>query len=144
MKRKATLLAALYLLSGVAGSLAAAQTVPVDIAPINPDASVAGNYTASIHMTMAAHQYDTTQNEKIVKEEWTFKQDGGKLSGTEKTEKSELPFKGTIEGNSIHGVVMDGDQHYTISLTVDPSDGTMTGSIRMGIHEYLLMMAKAK
>ena len=146
MKRNAILWVAVCLFAVTFARAAAAQKEPVDAPIPNPDANIAGNYQASVYMTMAAHQYGSNdaQTEKIVKGPWAFKQDGKKITGTAKIDKGDLPFSGTIEGNSFHGVVNDGDQHYTLHLTVDSDDGSIHGTIRMGIHEYLLTMAKAK
>ena len=137
MKTKAILLAIVCLLLVGFVRVTAAQT---------PDANVSGTYVASLYMTLAAHQFDTTSkaSEKIVKEPWTFKQEGKKVTGTEKTEKAELPITATIEGNTLRGYVTDGDKRYLINVNVDPDDGAMHGTIRMGIHEYLLNLAKSK
>jgi hypothetical protein len=146
MKRTAFVSSLVCLIALCFTGLAVAQNVPkehADVANINPDAKIAGTYTATIHEGLVSHGYDTNQNEKLIKEQWIFKQDGKNITGTEKTEKGELQIKASIDGNSIKGLVMDGEQRYLIALTVDPSDNTMFGSIRMGIHEYLLEMTPA-
>jgi hypothetical protein len=137
MKKITMVLAVVCLFSAGFSRMAAAQ---------DPDANVTGNYVASLYMTLAAHQFDshTPDKEKIVKEQWTFKQEGKKVTGTEKTEKAELPITGSIEGNTLRGFITDGQQRYLINVNVDPDDGAMHGTIRMGIHEYLLNLAKAK
>ena len=144
MRKKAILLALLGLFATSFVRTAAAQKEPVDAPIPNPDANIAGTYSATIHEGLASHAYETNKNEKLIKEMWTFKQEGKTLTGTEKTAGGELPLKGTIRGNTFHGVVTDGDKHYTVALTFDPSDNTMVGSIRIGIHEYMMTMAKAK
>jgi hypothetical protein len=113
---------------------------------VTQNVNIEGKYTASLYMQLAAHQYDTNSKtqENIVKEPWTFKQDGVKVTGTEKTDKAELPITAMVDGHTVRGYVTDGDKRYLISLTVDPDDGAMHGSIRMGIHEYLLNLVKAK
>jgi hypothetical protein len=136
---KTTLKAACFCLLVIASSTAVvgqdAQKVSVD-----------GKYTASIYEQLAAHQYGTNNaaEEKIVKEPWTFKQDGNKVTGTEKTDKAELPITAMLDGRVVRGYVTDGDKRYLINLDVDPDDGAMHGSIRMGIHEYLLNLVKSK
>ena len=146
MKRNAILLAVVCFFAVAFARVAAAQKVNVDAPITDANANIAGTYSAVMHIPVDPHHFDskTPQAEKIVQVQWAFKQDGAKITGTEKTDKGELPFAGTVQGNAIRGVVTDGDQRYTVHLTVDPSDGTMAGSIRMGAREYLLKMSKAK
>ena len=146
MKRNAMLVAMVCLFSVGFALVAAAQKEPVDTPATDQNVNVTGSYTASLYMQLAAHQYgaNSAQTEKIVKEPWAFKQDGAKVTGTEKTEKAELPITATVDGRVLRGYVTDGDKRYLINVNVDPDDGAMHGSIRMGIHEYLLNLVKAK
>ena len=122
MKRNVILLAVVCLFAVAFTSVAAAQ----DTKMIN------GNWSATIHAP------DKTMNET-----WMIKQDTtGKITGTAKGDKGELPLSGTMAGNVFRGLVTDGDQHYQVHLTLDGDD--MDGTIRMGKNEYLLMLKKSK
>ncbi len=105
---------------------------------------VAGSYAGVYHIPDDPHHYDSKvpQPEKLINETWTFTQDGNKVTGTEKTDKGDRSFTGTIKGTRLLGAVLDGDMRYLISLTVDPSDGGMAGTIRVGAREFLLKLTK--
>jgi hypothetical protein len=123
MKRNVILVAVVCLLAVAFAGMVAAQ---------DANKMIQGNWTATIHAP-----------DKTMTESWMIKQDStGKIVGTAKGDKGELPLSGTMAGNVFRGLVTDGDQHYQVHLTLDGDD--MDGTIRMGKNEYLLMLKKAK
>jgi hypothetical protein len=121
MKRNAILVAVACLFAIAFAHVSSAQG----------DSKIGGSWDATIHAP-----------DKTMSEQWMFKQDGMKITGTAKGDKGELPIEGTIEGTVFRGLVTDGDQHYQVHLTVDGDD--MDGTIRMGKNEFLLMLKKSK
>ena len=121
MKRNAILVALVCLFAVAFAGVSSAQD----------NSKIGGNWAATIHAP-----------DKTMNEQWMFKQDGMKITGTAKGDKGELPINGTMEGNVFRGLVTDGDQHYQVHLTVDGDD--MDGTIRMGKNEFLLMLKKGK
>jgi len=136
MKKWAILTSVIYLLAFA--RMGSAQTADA--------VQVTGSYAGVYHIPEDPHQYDSKilQPEKLINEVWTFSQNGNKVTGTEKTDKGDRSFTGVIQGSTLRGTVADGDQRYLVSLTIDPSDGGMAGTIRMGGREFLLKMTKNK
>jgi hypothetical protein len=89
-------------------------------------AKMGGAWNATIHSTI----------DGLMTEQWNLKQEGDKVTGTVKTDKGELLFEGSLNGNIFLGNIKDGDKQYEVRGTAVGND--FDGTIRMGKNEFLL------
>lgn len=76
-----------------------------------------------------------------IKEQWAIQQDGkGKVTGTVKGTRGELPLAGTVTGKVIRGHVVDGNARLTVFVTVDGD--SMDGTLIAKDGNMLLVRAK--
>ena len=119
MKRTAMLLAVLCSFAVTLAEITSAQKL----------ANVAGRWEVTIRMPDGA-----------VTEQWSIRQSGGKITGTAKGTRGELPVTGTVEGAFLRVEVKDGDMQYKVRATVD--NDAMDGSITLGRSREYLWFAK--
>ncbi len=105
-----------------------ADTAVAAVAEAHGVSKVAGSWNVVIRSTV----------DGILNEQWTFQQNGEKITGTVKNKAGELPVTGTVTGAVLNAVVTDGDMKYQVVGTVEDDNAAMDGTIRMGKHEYLL------
>jgi hypothetical protein len=91
-----------------------------------PLSKMAGAWNVTIHSTVQG----------LLTEQWNLQQNGDKVTGTVKTDKGELPFEGSLNGNIFLGNIKDGDKQYEVRGTAVGND--FDGTIRMGKNEFLL------
>jgi hypothetical protein len=101
-------------------------------ASATPLAQMAGAWKVSIHSTI----------DGLLTEQWSLKQEGGQVTGTVKTDKGELPFEGSLNGNIFLGEIKDGDKQYEVRGTAVGND--FDGTIRMGKNEFLLAAKRSQ
>jgi len=111
-----------------------AATAAAAVAAVQGTSKVGGNWDVTVH--------DTVQG--LLNEQWTFKQTGGKVTGTIKNKGAELPLDGTVTGAILNAVVTDGTMKYDVVGTISDGGTVIDGTIRMGKHEYLLAGKRAK
>ena len=111
--------------SSYKGSKGSAKPAVTAAAPA-ASVKVMGNWNVQIFSTVAG----------VLKEQWNLKQEGGKISGSVKNDRGELPLTGTLTGGYLRATVADGDKSYTVRSTVLGND--MDGTIKMGRNEFRL------
>jgi hypothetical protein len=95
-------------------------------AATTPLAKMAGAWNVTIHSTIQG----------LLTEQWNLQQNGDKVTGTVKTDKGELSFEGSLNGNIFLGNIKDGDKQYEVRGTAVGNE--FDGTIRMGKNEFLL------
>jgi len=104
-----------------------AATVTAAIAAAHGTSRVAGSWNVTIHSVV----------EGLLKEQWTFRQDGDKVTGTVKNKNKEMPLAGTLSGTVLNATITDGAMKYQVVGTIE-DENDIDGTIRMDKHEYLL------
>jgi hypothetical protein len=106
---------------------------PTNAAASVPSAAkVAGNWSVQIHSTI----------EGILNEQWIFKQEGSKVTGTVKNKSGELPLEGTLTGAFLHATVTDGEKKYEVRATVVGNE--VDGTIKMGRNEFRMSAKRSQ
>jgi hypothetical protein len=97
-----------------------------EVAAASAVAKMAGNWNVTIHSTI----------EGILREQWTVKQDGTKITGTVKSKSGDLPLEGSLTGAILLATITDGQKKYEVRGTAVAND--FDGTIRMGKNEFRL------
>jgi len=95
-------------------------------------AKIAGSWNVQIFST----------TEGVLNQQWSIKQDASHVTGTVKTKNGESPLDGTMDGASLHGMIIDGDNKYEVHGTLVKND--FDGTIKMGKNEWRLSAKRSQ
>lgn len=93
---------------------------------------IAGSWNVQIFST----------TEGVLIQQWSVKQDASHVTGTVKSKNGDLPLDGTMDGASLHGMIIDGDNKYEVHGTLVKND--FDGTIKMGKNEWRLSAKRSQ